>query len=289
MTASGSAEAITKSSKSNLALAFVSLPKERRNDMTTFYAFCRIVDDIADSHTLPTVEKQTQLNAWRATIDAPGGSTEPALADDVRSLIAKYKIPREHFHEIINGVEMDLSPRRYATFGDLRLYCYRVASAVGLASIEIFGYKNPGCKNYAIDLGLALQLTNIIRDVGEDWANGGRIYLPVEDMERFGFSEDDLRQRKQNAAFDQLIRFEAQRAREFYARATAELPPEDARSMVAAEIMHRVYGTLLDKMERGGFRVLEKRYAHGKWKKTGIVARVLLVNIMNRRSATSVV
>jgi phytoene synthase len=250
--------------------------------MTLFYAFCRIVDDIADSPALPVAEKQAQLDAWRAAIDAPGGA-QPALADDVRALIAKYKIPREHFHEIISGVEMDLAPRRYATFDDLRLYCYRVASAVGLVSIEIFGYKNPGCKNYAIDLGLALQITNIIRDVGEDWANGGRIYLPVEDMERFGFSEVDLRAGKQNDAFDRLIRFEAERTREFYNRATAELPPEDARSMVAAEIMHRVYRTLLDKMERDGFRVLEKRYAHGKWKKATIVARVLLANILNRR------
>jgi phytoene synthase len=282
MTQEADANAITKSSKSNLALAFVSLPKERRDDMTLFYAFCRIVDDIADSSALPVAEKQAQLDAWRAAIDAPGGA-QPTLADDVRALIAKYKIPSEHFHEIISGVEMDLAPRRYATFDDLRLYCYRVASAVGLVSIEIFGYKNPGCKDYAIDLGLALQITNIIRDVGEDWANGGRIYLPVEDMERFGFSEEDLRVGKQNGAFDQLIRFEAERAREFYNRATAELPPEDARSMVAAEIMHRVYRTLLDKMERDGFRVLEKRYAHGKWKKTGIVARVLLANILNRR------
>ena len=289
MTETRSADAITKSSKSNLALAFVSLPKERRDDMTLFYAFCRIVDDIADSHSLPTAEKQAQLGAWRAALDAPVAGGEPALAGEVRSLISKYKIPREHFHEIISGVEMDLAPRRYATFDDLRLYCYRVASAVGLVSIEIFGYKNPACKNYAVDLGLALQITNIIRDVGEDWANGGRVYLPVEDMERFGFSEEDLRLGKQSAAFDCLIRFEAQRARDFYARAVAELPPEDARSMVAAEIMHRVYRTLLDKMERDGFRVLEKRYAHGKWRKTGIVARVLLANILNGRLTTTVV
>lgn len=281
MTATTSAEAITKSSKSNLALAFVSLPKERRDDMTTFYAFCRIVDDIADSSALPADVKQAQLDAWRAAIDAPGGDDEPALADAVRGIISKYKIPREHFHEIISGVAMDLAPRRYETFEDLRLYCYRVASAVGLVSIEIFGCKNPGCKDYAIDLGLALQLTNIIRDVGEDWANGGRIYLPAEEMRRFGFSEDDLRLGKQNAAFDQLIRFQAQRAREFYKRAASELPPEDARSLVAAEIMQRVYSTLLDKMERDGFRVLEKRYAHGKLRKTAIVASVLLANILN--------
>lgn len=272
------AQAVTRASKSNLALALFVLPRERRRDMTVFYAFCRIVDDIADEPSAPAEQRRAQLDAWRHALEVPFAG-EPPLSGEVRGLIAKYRIPRDYFHEILAGCEMDLEAARYGTFEDLRLYCHRVASAVGLVSIEIFGYKNPGCKKYATDLGLALQLTNIIRDVGEDWANGGRIYLPREDMARFGYSPEDLRAGKQNAAFVQLMRFEAARAREFYNRAAAELPREDARSMIAAELMRGIYKSLLDKMERGRFRVLKKRYALGKVKKIALVLRALLVKI----------
>lgn len=282
------AEAITKASKSNLALALFILPRERRLDMTVFYAFCRIVDDIADEPSVPAEQRRAQLDAWRRAVEGPFAG-EPALAGEVRGLIAKYNIPREYFHEIIAGCEMDLEAARYGTFEELRLYCYRVASAVGLVSIEIFGYRNPGCKNYAIDLGLALQLTNIIRDVGEDWANGGRIYLPREDMERFGWSREDLSAGRQNEAFERLMRFEAGRAREFYDRARRELPPEDARSMIAAEIMRAVYGRLLDKMERARFRVLRKRHALSKAGKIGVVALTLARHFLNGRRGESVI
>src|SRR2546422_1181909 len=167
--------------------------------MTVFYAFCRVIDDIADSSELSVAEKQKHLAAWRAMLRA-AAQDEPALARDVRGLMQKYSLSPEMLEEIIAGVEMDLSILRYSTFKELRIYCYRVASAVGLVSIEIFGYENPRCREYAIDLGLALQMTNIIRDVWKDF-RAGRIYLPQEDLVRFGYSEADLTKRQYNEHF----------------------------------------------------------------------------------------
>ena len=201
---------ITRQSKSNLALAFISLGRERRQDITTFYAFCRVIDDIADSPELSVAEKTQGLAAWRSWITTRS-SGEDALAGDVRALMAKYALAPAMLEEIIAGVEMDLRTVRYATFADLRLYCYRVASAVGLVSIEIFGYRNPQCREYAIELGLALQTTNIIRDVGKD-LRSDRIYLPQDELARFDYSEADLRTRVYDARFLQLMDFQAQRA-----------------------------------------------------------------------------
>ena len=156
-----------------------------------FYTFCRLVDDIADSDTLPPEEKADLLNAWRTVLTrlpvAPVHG-RPLLVDELHGLMTRYPIPAEHLLEIIAGVEMDVGGRRYETFEQLRTYCHRVASVVGLVSIEIFGYQDPSCRRYAVDLGMALQLTNIIRDVGVDLDNGGRVYLPTEDLERFGYT-----------------------------------------------------------------------------------------------------
>src|SRR5207253_3891619 len=180
---------IRSQSKSNLALAFVSLGPERKRDITVFYAFCRVIDDIADSSELNVAEKRVRLQAWRRMLGA-AEADEPPLPHDVRRLIHKYSLSTDMLEEIIAGVEMDLSIARYPTFKELRVYCYRVASAVGLVSIEIFGYRNPRCREYAIDLGLALQMTNIIRDIWKDF-QAGRIYLPQEDMARFNYPEAD--------------------------------------------------------------------------------------------------
>src|SRR5436309_14909644 len=247
---------ITRQSKSNLALAFISLGRERKRDINIFYAFCRVVDDIADSSKLNVAEKRQRLAAWREMLRSaiPG---EPALAHEVRCLIDKYSLPIEMLEEIIAGVEMDLSISRYITFEELRVYCYRVASAVGLVSIEIFGYRNARCKEYALELGLALQITNITRDVGID-LHAGRIYLPQEDLARCNYSETDLRNRQYNERFVRLMEFEAARAREFFSRAAAALPSEDRRTMVPDEIMGSIYRGLLSRMERDKFRVFEK-------------------------------
>jgi phytoene synthase len=270
---------ITRESKSNLALAFVALGRERRHDITVFYAFCRVIDDIADSTRLTVAEKARGLSDWRGWL-RQGTPDEPALARDLRDLMAKYSLAPAMLDEIIDGVEMDLHDARYDTFEELRLYCYRVASAVGLVSIEIFGYRNPACRQYAIQLGLALQMTNIIRDVGKDLGTG-RIYLPQEDLARFDYSEDDLRQKKRNASYRRLMEFEAKRAEDFFASAAALLPREDRRSMVAAEIMRSVYQALLRRMKADGFRVFEKEYRLTRLQKSGRVAAQLLRVCLN--------
>ncbi|MEY2510741.1 MAG: 15-cis-phytoene synthase [Verrucomicrobiota bacterium] len=272
---------ITRDSKSNLALAFVALGRERRNDITIFYAFCRVIDDIADDAETSAEDKASALRAWRKWI-RESAPDEPALAGDVRGLYAKYAITPPMLDEIIDGVEMDLGNVRYETFEALRLYCYRVASAVGLVSIEIFGYRDAACRDYAIQLGLALQVTNIIRDVGKDLGNG-RIYLPQEDLARFGYSEADLRARTHNDAFVELMEFEASRAENFFSRAAALLPREDRRSMVAAEIMASVYHALLRRMKADRFRVFEKEYKLSKIEKSGRVAGQLLRLCLNAK------
>jgi phytoene synthase len=246
------------------------------------------VDDIADEPSTPAETRRAQLDAWRKSLEVAFDG-EPPLAAEVRGLIAKYSIPVAHFHEIIAGMEMDFAGARYRTFEDLRLYCYRVASAVGLVSIEIFGCKNPRSRDYALNLGLALQLTNIIRDVGEDWRNGGRVYLPLEEMERFHYTTADLEARRQNGAFDGLIRFQAARAREFYTLAEAAYTGEDARALVAAEIMRNIYKNLLDKMERDRFHVLEQRYSLGKMGKLAVILLTLLAVRLNRVPKTAVI
>ena len=275
------AEKITRQSKSNLALAFVALSRERRDDITIFYAFCRVIDDIADSTELTPEEKARDLSAWRRWL-REGTADEPALARDLRAVMEKYSLTPAMLEEIIEGVEMDLRNVRYETFEELRVYCYRVASAVGLVSIEIFGYRNPVCRDYAIQLGLALQVTNIIRDVGKDLENE-RIYLPRQDLARFGYPEEDLRLRKHNEPFRRLMEFEAARAEEFFAQAAGLLPREDRRSMVAAEIMRSVYQALLRRMKADGFRVFEKEYRLSRLEKSGRVAAQLLRVSLNAR------
>ena len=281
MTEPRTSAAITKASKSNLALAFVSLPPERRADITTFYAFCRLADDIADDPALPVDEKRRRLELWRESL-VHEFAGEPALASEVRELIRKYMIQPSLFGEILDGVAMDIEPRRYATFDELRTYCYRVASAVGLVSIEIFGYRNEATKQYAINLGLALQLTNILRDVREDWDNGGRIYLPMEDLARFQYTPDDIARSINDDRFLRLMSFEADRALGFYNKAATGLPPEDRRAMTPARIMAEVYGRILRKMRSEGFRVYEKRYRLGKLSKAAIVGRVSFFAMLTR-------
>ena len=269
-----SAARITRQSKSNLALAFIALGRERKRDITVFYAFCRVIDDIADSTQINVVEKQLRLAAWRRMLRG-AAADEPLLAQQLRSLIDKYSLPIATLEEIIAGVEMDLNITRYTTFDELRVYCYRVASAVGLISIEIFGYRNERCKEYALQLGLALQMTNIIRDVGKD-LRSGRIYLPQEDLVRFGYSEGELQARQHNERFVRLMEFEAARAREFFSRAADVLPREDRRAMVPAEIMSSIYRGLLRRMEIDQFRIFEKEYRLSGLEKMGRIAAQLI-------------
>ena len=269
---SGTAEQITRASKSNLALAFVALPRERRRDMTTFYGFCRVVDDLADEPGMTSDERHAGLDLWKASLSAPQPG-ESALAGEVRALIEKYRLPIAHFIEIILGCEMDVRGTSYESWDDLQLYCHRVASVVGLVSIEVFGYTDPACRRYALDLGLALQLTNIIRDVGEDFRNGGRVYLPRADMDACGCDAERFALGREDEAFRKVMEFEAERARGFFASAKAALPAADRQAMAAAEIMRAVYSRLLEKMASDGFQVLTRRYRLSRWEKLGCVLR----------------
>ncbi len=253
-------EQITKASRSNLALAFLSLPEPKRRDISNFYAFCRIVDDLADQPGIPVAERQTQLDIWRAAVleKTPG---ENPLAADFRATLDRYpSIDRSLLGDIISGMEMDLRGMRYETLADLQLYCYRVAGAVGLVSIEMFGYQNPSARDHARALGEALQLTNILRDVADDYRNGCRIYLPLAWLREYGYSEDDLRAERHNAAFLRVMQTLAAFAGRNYAASDAAIAPEDRRSLRPGLIMGDIYRRVLQKMERNKFRVFSTHY-----------------------------
>jgi len=255
---------IVRRSGSNLAFALAILPKEKREDMGVFYAFCRIVDDIADDLDAPADEKREGLNRWRRLIHGELESPLPGVENEFDDLRRHYALDEGELEAIVDGVEMDIEPLRFETATDLKNYCYRVASAVGLASIRIFGYKDPGSRDYAEQLGYALQWTNIMRDVGED-AEEGRLYLPLEDLKRFGLSEADVLSGKPDfASFQRLMKYEAGVARGFYQKAIDALPAVDRKSMRSAEMMRRIYSGILDEMESGGFRVFETRYKLSK-------------------------
>ncbi len=250
-------QAITRKSASNLALAFVLLPKAKREGMTALYAFCREVDDVADDESVPADRRRAQLAEWRADVRR-ACSGKPAafrVNQELGPVIAAHGLPFELFDELIRGVEMDLDINRYETFEELEQYCYRVASVVGLLSIEIFGYTNPACRAYADALGKALQLTNILRDVRTD-AERGRIYLPLAELRRFQVSPEEILRFECSDRFRRLAAGVAERARHFYQLARKTLPPEDRRSMAAAELMGSVYWRLLRKLESRNFDVL---------------------------------
>ena len=248
---------ITRKSASNLALAFVLLPKAKREGMTALYAFCREVDDVADDESVPTEKRRRRLAEWREDVALACAGKAPALTviRELQPVIATHKLPFVLFDELIRGVEMDLDIKRYETFEELDQYCYRVASVVGLLSIEVFGYTNPACRIYADQLGKALQLTNILRDVRTD-AERGRLYLPLAELRRFKVSPEEILGFQDSERFRQLAASVAARAREFYQRARQALPSEDRRSMAAAELMGSVYWRLLRKLESRHFDVL---------------------------------
>jgi 15-cis-phytoene synthase len=247
---------ITRRSASNLALAFVLLPKPKREAMSALYAFCREVDDVADNEAVPMETRREQLGAWRTDARRACGDDTPQFPvnRELQPVIRQYHLPFEHFDELLRGVEMDLDTRRYGTFEQLEQYCYRVASVVGLLSIEIFGYQNPACRTYAVSLGQALQLTNILRDVRSD-AERGRIYLPLSELARFQVREEEILRFEYSSRFRDLAVSVAGRARRFYQAARDQLPAEDRRSMIAAELMGSVYWRLLRKLERRQFDV----------------------------------
>ena len=247
---------ITRKSASNLALAFIMLPKAKRDAMSALYAFCREVDDVADDEAIPVETRRTQLAKWREDVQSAceGGQPELIVNQELQPVIVQYKLRFAHFDDLIRGVEMDLDIKRYENFEELEKYCYRVASVVGLLSIEIFGYINPSCRDYAVYLGKALQLTNILRDVKTD-AERGRIYLPASEMVRCNVTEEEIFRGEYSKRYFELADSVAQRARHFYQLAHRTLPAGDRKSMIAAELMGSVYWRLLQKLERDKFNV----------------------------------
>lgn len=248
---------ITQKSASNLALAFIVLPPSRRAAMSALYAFCREVDDVADEESRPVTERQAALQQWREDVRRACAGQQPELAvnRELQPFIAEYRLPFALFDELILGVEMDLTQVQYPDYASLDGYCYRVASVVGLLSIEIFGYRQPGCRAYADALGKALQYTNILRDVGND-AERGRVYLPEEELARHGVTREQILARRPSAGFTRVAEAFAVRTREYYRQARAALPPEDRQAMVAAELMGTVYWKLFRRLERRRFPVL---------------------------------
>ncbi|MEM6278769.1 MAG: phytoene/squalene synthase family protein [Verrucomicrobiota bacterium] len=253
-------EEIVRRSGSNLAFALAVLPRSQRKDMGVFYAFCRVADDLADEPGLSDQSRIEGLERWRSLIADEAGDPQPGIETELVRLIEERDLERDELLAVIDGVEKDLSPQTFETREELRQYCYLVASAVGLVSIRLFGCRHPGSKEYAEQLGYALQWTNIMRDVGED-AQEGRVFLPLEDLARFGLSpEDILGGTPDRARFERLMKHESAVAREFYDRAIVSLPSEDRKSMRSAELMRRIYFRILEAMEEDGYRVFEKRY-----------------------------
>jgi phytoene synthase len=250
-------QAITRKSASNLTLAFILLPKPKRDAMSALYAFCREVDDVADEETAPVEKRRAGLAAWRTDVRqaCDGGLPEFPVNRELQPIIREFKLRFDLFDELIKGCEMDLDTQRYETHEQLELYCYRVASVVGLLSIEIFGYRHAACRDYAVHLGKALQLTNILRDVRTD-AERGRIYLPLAELKAFGVTEAEILRHEYSDRFAKLAANVATRARNYYRLARETLPAEDRRAMVAAELMGSVYWRLLRKLEAQQFNVL---------------------------------
>jgi phytoene synthase len=272
---------IAEGSKSSFFYAFNLLPKPKRDAMNTVYAFCRQTDDIIDEGHDSDDIKYERLRKWRIEFEKSlhGNSSYPLL-NKVAEIIKQFNIPLEPFYELIIGMEMDLQNKRYMSFDDLVKYCYRVASTVGLMCIEIFGYKNKSTIDYAVNLGLALQMTNILRDVKVD-AEKNRIYIPQEDLKEFGYTEKELFDNVYNEKFIKLMEKNAKRANDYFEKANSYLDPNDKRGLFPARAMQHIYFSLLKKIEKKNFDVfsekisvskLEKVYlAFGVWAKYSLI------------------
>lgn len=234
----------TKESGSSFTISFIFLSKDKREAMTALYAFCREVDDVVDECTDYAVA-QTKLSWWKSEIEnLYADNPQHPVSFALQPVIQQFNLAKEHFQEIIDGMEMDIKFNRYEDFKQLQLYCYRVASVVGLLTAQIFGFKNRDTLKYAHDLGMAFQLTNIIRDVGED-ARRGRIYLPLDELKKANVSEDDILKGRESEQVKALMEFQIERAETFYDKALQKLPTEDAKQQRAGLMMAAIYRTLL--------------------------------------------
>jgi phytoene synthase len=248
----------TARSGSSFYYSFLFLPPPRRRAITALYAFCREVDDVVDEVSDPNVARM-KLAWWRREVQsAYEGTPQHPVAQALAPVVREYALPDAHFQAVIDGMTMDLDQTRYLDFAALEAYCHRVAGVVGLLSAEIFGYGEPATRGYARDLGIAFQLTNIIRDVGED-AMRGRIYLPQDELARFGVAPSQILRRESTPQFCALMAHQVARAREWYARALGQLSPSDRKAQRTGLIMAAIYRRLLDEIERDGYAVLDRR------------------------------
>jgi phytoene synthase len=259
-------------SGSSFYYSFRLLAPERRSAITALYAYCREVDDVVDEVHEPNVAR-TKLAWWRSEVDRIyDGAPQHPVAQALQAAIARYPLERAHLLRVIDGMQMDLERTRYANFAELEDYCDHVAGVVGLMSAAIFGYEDARTLVYARKLGIAFQLTNIIRDVGED-ARRGRIYLPQDELARFGVAEADVLHARSSPAFVDLMRFQTERARQWYDDALAALPARDRRAQRPGLAMAAIYRTLLDEIARDGFAVLDRRIALTPLRKLWIATR----------------
>ena len=271
---------ITRREAKNFYYAVVTLPQDKRKAIYAAYSFCRQCDDSVDEAASPEA-KLSALAYMQDNLDLAyrGRAATPvflALADTAD----RYAIPQEYFSEIIRGVESDLVKTRYQDFDELREYCYRVASVVGLVCLQIFQYRDPAAREYAVDLGLAMQLTNIIRDVREDW-DMGRVYLPQDEMARFGYTEEQLAAGIRNDAFVELLRFQGQRARSYYRSGFRLLPYLSRRSRACPAALGAIYSRVLDRIEDSGYDVLNgQRIALSGGEKARIAARAWVASML---------
>jgi 15-cis-phytoene synthase len=271
--------------------SFLVLPARKRSAIVAVWDFCRAVDDAVDQAEpersgapgdAARARAAEQLCEWRRELkNVYEGVPRTTQGIGLQPVVREFALPRDQFESLIDGVEMDLVPARYVTFEALTEYCRRVASTVGLICLEIFGYRDPRSREYAVSLGLALQITNIIRDVAED-LRSGRVYLPTEDLDRFAVSEADLRAGHVTPPISALLRFECERARRYYDAAAAQLPRADAYSLVAAEIMGAIYFEILQRIEARGYDVFRERIRVPRPRRAAIALRVWLRALAHR-------
>jgi phytoene synthase len=270
--------------RSNFYYSFIVLPSEKRRAFCAVYAFMRYCDDVSDGNA--TIEdKRAMLRDWRSKLDAAfSGSQLNPILPAFRDTVNNFSIPVEYFHWIIDGAEMDLDVFQYETFNDLSKYCFNVASAVGLVCLQIFGFRDERAKKYAEQCGMAFQLTNILRDVKED-AERGRIYLPVEDLRKFGYTEEELRRGVVDDRFRRLMRFEAERAREYYSAARNLLPLVEEASRPALWAMIEIYERILDRIVQRKFDVFRDPIHLASTVKIGIALKAIAMRFAGMQFA----
>ena len=264
---------VAKHQAKNFYYAFRTLPRRKRRAIYAAYAFCRHCDDIVDEAGTAT-DKKGRLELTRRHLDQrDDDQAESQVFAALHDAARTFGIPADYFRQVVDGVEMDLTWTRFQTFEELRAYCYKVASVVGLICIEVFGYSDPKAREYATDLGIAMQLTNILRDVKED-ADRGRIYIPIEDMESFGYSERELLGRVVDSRFRDLMRFQSERARSYFDSGRRLIPLVEADSRACPSVLHGVYSAILSRIESSGFNVFDERIGLSTGQKLLLAARL---------------